>query len=193
MIHLIFRKIIKKYTLSFLIIFLCGILLKSPDTHWLHVGVGLFLIHGWVYFVHRGLHILPKWGLLDYINTHMNFHHQEDKPLSRPIELFFEVLTDLGMNLLVIPVQYILGVNIIPIPCVLLFTLSYTSIHLFNYSIIGSLFHKRHHLTINKNFAPDAMDHILGTNYNEEYEDLVPMCLNVLISCGILYCFYPAP
>jgi hypothetical protein len=123
----------------------------------------------------------------------MNFHHKEDKPLPRAIELFFEVLTDLGMNLLVIPVQYIVGLNIIPMPCILLFTLAYTSIHLFNYSIIGSLFHKRHHQTINKNFAPDAMDHILGTNYNEEYEDLVPMSLNVLISCGILYCFYPVP
>ena len=149
-------------------------------------------MHGWVYFIHRGLHVLPKWGVLEYLNTHMNFHHQEDKPLSRPIELFFEVLTDLGMNLLVIPIQYMIGLNVIPLPCILLFTFAYTSIHLFNYSIIGSLFHRRHHLTVNKNFAPDAMDHILGTNYNDEYEDLVPMTLNVLISCGILYYFmYP--
>jgi hypothetical protein len=121
----------------------------------------------------------------------MNFHHQEDKPLPRELELFLEVLTDLGMNLLVIPIQYLVGFNVIPIPCVLLFTLAYTSIHLFNYSIIGSLFHKRHHQTINKNFAPDAMDHIMGTNYNEEYEDLVPMSLNVLVSFSILYYFLP--
>jgi len=187
MIKLIFRKIIKHYSLAFLVIWIGGMLLKDPDTHWLQVAFGMFFMHAWVYFVHRGLHLLPKWGPLEPMNTHMFFHHQEEKPLPRPLELFFEFFTDTGMNLLILPVQMLLGFTIVPLPCVLLFAFAYTSIHIVNYSMFGSVFHKRHHLTLVKNFAPDAMDHIVGTNYNDEFEDLVPFSLNVIVCTALLY------
>lgn len=187
MIQTVFKKIVKHYSLAFFVIWLGAMILKSPDTHWLHISFAMFFMHAWVYFIHRGVHLIPKWGPLEYLNTHMNFHHQEEKPLPRSLELFFEFLTDMGMNLLIIPVQNLIGITIVPLPCVLLFTLAYTSIHIVNYSMFGSVFHKRHHLTMVKNFAPDAMDHIVGTNYNEEYEDLVPMSLNVVICTWILY------
>lgn len=187
MIKLIFRKIIQKYSLAFLVIWIGGMLLKSPDTHWLQVTFGLFFMHAWVYFVHRGVHLIPKWGPLEWFNTHMFFHHQEEKPLHRSLELLFEFFTDTGMNTLIIPVQMLLGITLVPLPCVILFTLAYTSIHIVNYSMFGSVFHKRHHLTMVKNFAPDAMDHLVGSNYNDEFEDLVPFSLNVVICTAILY------
>ena len=191
MIQIVFRKIVKSYMLAFLTIWIGGMLLKSPDTHWFQVSFGLLFMHAWVYFLHRSLHLIPKWGLLETLNTHIYFHHQEEKPLPRALELMFEFITDTGMNLLIIPVQMLLGITIVPLPCVLLFTLAYTSIHIVNYSMFGSVFHKRHHLTMVKNFAPDAMDHIVGTNYSDEFEDLVPMSLNVIVSTALLYLVKP--
>jgi hypothetical protein len=50
----------------------------------------------------------------------------------------------------------------------------------------GTVTHRRHHETLDKNYAPDIMDHLFNTNYNEDYEDLVPMSLNVIICVFIL-------
>lgn len=183
----IFHKIIKNYTLAFLTIWFGAMLLKGPDTSVFAITIGIYLIHGWVYFVHRSLHILPRTWPIKEINTHIRYHHQNDKEISRPLELFFEFLTDTAMNLSVVPLQWLLGITIIPLPCVLLFTLTYSSIHIINYSMFGSEFHKRHHITMDKNFAPDAMDHIIGTNFNEEYEDLNPTCLNLIVCTFLLY------
>ena len=185
----VFEKIIKNYTLSFITIWLGAMLLARPDTHWFATFYGISFMHAWVYFIHRGLHIIPKAGILEYINTHMKFHHNHVKELPRPLELCFEALTDVGMNLLIIPVQWLLGLTIVPLSCVLLFTLAYVSIHIVNYSMFGSIFHIRHHETIEKNFAPDIMDHLVGTNFNEEYEDLNPMALNVVICVFFLMFF----
>jgi len=187
MYRIIFRKIIKNYTLAFLTIWFGAMLLKSPDTHWIYITVGIYFMHAWVYFVHRGLHLIPKWGILEQLNTHIFYHHEDEKAISRPLELFFEFITDTAMNLSIIPVQLLLGINIIPLPCIILFTTAYSTIHIVNYSMFGSVFHKRHHLTKVKNFAPDAMDHLIGTNYNDEYEDLNVTTLNVMACTFLLY------
>jgi hypothetical protein len=173
-------KTIKNYTLAFFVICL-GALLLSPDANPFYIVGCMFLVHGWIYFVHRLLHLVP-------LNTHIIYHHQKPpKSIPRELELFFELFTDLGMNLSLIPFQKLIGINVVPLSVILLFTLAYCSIHIFNYSIIGSTFHRRHHDTLDKNFAPDAMDHIVGTNFNDEFEDLNPTCLNVFGSMALLY------
>jgi hypothetical protein len=50
----------------------------------------------------------------------------------------------------------------------------------------GTVSHRRHHESLDKNYAPDIMDHLFNTNFNEDYEDLVPMSLNVIICVFIL-------
>ena len=180
----LFEKIIKHYTLAFLIFLFASLLLVSPETPILQTVLAVLLVHGWVYFVHRASHLIPN----AFFNTHMKYHHQfPPKTIPRHLELFYETFFDSGMNLLLFGVQKALGVNWIPVPVILLFTVTYMSIHIINYSIFGSTFHRRHHDTLDKNFAPDAMDHIMGTNYNEEFEDLNPCSLNAFGACFLLY------
>ena len=173
--------ILKHYSLAFMLIWL-GTAYLCPDSHWFIVTFGIMFMHAWVYFVHRGLHLLPNIPL----NTHMFFHHETDKTIHRVLELFFEAITDTCMNLSIIPVQWLLGINLIPLPCVILFTTAYVSIHIVNYSMYGTVSHRRHHESLDKNYAPDIMDHLFNTNFNEDYEDLVPMSLNVIICVFIL-------
>jgi len=181
------KKITKHYVLAFLTIWLGAQLLSSPETPYLLTLISVFLVHGWVYFIHRGLHILHDYNILDFLNTHMVYHHESEKTIPRPLELFYESLTDLSMNLSLILFQKLIGVNLIPLPVILLFTLTYTSIHIVNYSMFGSVFHRRHHESKIKNYAPDAMDHIFKTNYNDEYEDLTITTLNIFACVAILY------
>jgi hypothetical protein len=192
------KKTIRHYALAFCVFWLGATLLckgssssgSSPEfdlLFQLQIVIGVFLVHGWVYFVHRGLHLIHELEVLDFLNTHMVYHHQSDKTIPRYLELFYEGLTDLSMNLSLIPVQWLIGVELIPTPVILLFALTYSSIHIINYSIVGSTFHRRHHTSLNKNYAPDAMDHLCGTNYNEEFEDLNPTCLNIIGVVALLY------
>lgn len=187
MIETIFKKITRHYGLAFLVIWLGSQLLANPETPYVLILLGVFIVHAWVYFVHRGLHIAHDMKLLDFFNTHMRFHHQSEKDLPRPLELFFECITDMTMNLSIIPVQKLLGINLIPMPVIILFALTYTTIHIVNYSMFGSLFHRRHHETKIKNYAPDAMDHLCKTNYNEEHEDLNVTVLNIFAVMAVLY------
>jgi hypothetical protein len=176
----VIEKTIKNYTLAFLVIWL-GAILLTPEINPFYTLLCVFLVHGWVYFVHRLLHLVP-------INTHIIYHHQKPpKTIERGLELFFEAITDTGMNLSLLGFQKLIGLSIVPTPVILLFTLAYTSIHIVNYSLFGTVFHRRHHDTLDKNFAPDAMDHIVGTNYNDEYEDLNVTCLNVFGCMALLY------
>lgn len=205
MLIALLKKIIRHYALAFCVFWLGATLLctgsgtdrssegsegsrASPDLLFqLQIFIGVFLVHGWVYFVHRGLHVIHAAGVFDFLNTHMVYHHQTNKTIPRYLELFYEGLTDLSMNLSLIPLQWLLGIELIPVPVILLFALTYSSIHIINYSIVGSTFHRRHHETLDKNYAPDAMDHLWGTNYNEEFEDLNPTCLNIIGVVTVLY------
>ena len=174
----------RNYALSFCVFWL-GAALLSPESQIITL-ISIFLVHGWVYFVHRGLHIANDYGIFDFMNTHMGYHHKTEKTIPRYLELFYESITDATMNLSLYGFQKLIGIEIVPFYVILLFTLGYVSIHIINYSIVGSVFHRRHHETLNKNFAPDAMDHFIGTNYNEEYEDLNPTCLNIIAVMALL-------
>ena len=174
----------RNYALSFCVFWL-GAALLSPESQILTL-LGVFLVHGWVYFVHRGLHLAHQYGVFDFFNTHMVYHHKTEKTIPRYLELFYESVTDTTMNLSLYGIQKLIGIEIVPFYVILLFTFGYVSIHIINYSIIGSTFHRRHHETLDKNLAPDAMDHLCGTNYNEEFEDLNPTCLNIIAVMGLL-------
>jgi hypothetical protein len=173
----LFLNVSRNYALSFCVFWL-GAGLLNPESQIITL-LSVFLVHGWVYFVHIGLHKAHQYGIFNFLNTHMVYHHQTEKTIPRYLELFYETITDSIMNLSLYGFQKLVSIEIVPFYVILLFTLTYVSIHIINYSIIGSVFHRRHHDTLDKNLAPDAMDHLCGTNYNEEFEDLNPTCLNI--------------
>jgi sterol desaturase/sphingolipid hydroxylase (fatty acid hydroxylase superfamily) len=186
-INSIIEQLMNKYTMAAVIIWICSLALKSPSTPWYQATFGIAFMHFWVYWVHRSLHYIPTDGIIGFLNTHIRFHHQFDKPIPRELELFFEVIIDLAMNLSLLLLEWLFNFYIIPVPIIVLFGIAYTSVHLINYSIIGNIFHRRHHTSINKNYAPDIADHVFGTNYNEEMEDLVYTSLNAFWTMLVLY------
>jgi hypothetical protein len=130
---------------------------------------------------------MPKDGILGMLNTHWQFHHQHNKLLDRRLELFIELLTDIFMNFTLLIIQWYLGIWFVPFSIILYNALLYTSVHIINYSIIGSETHKKHHLNHDTNFGPDTMDQIFSSSEDGELEDMTPIIINTSIACGVVY------
>lgn len=173
---------------TIVVYWLCCLFLSYPSYPWWQATAGIVFMYYWIHTIHRLLHEVPTTGPFGFLNTHMKYHHQpkESKPLPRWIELVLETLTDIWMNMLLFVLQAAIGIHFVPPIIILFFTLSYMSIHIVNYSIFGSETHKRHHLSINKNFGPDMVDHILGTNFDSTWEDTTHTIPNGLLVTGIL-------
>lgn len=169
------------------VIFLCSVILASPERHWLSAGFGIGCMYFWVYLVHRGIHMLPKDGIYQYVNTHYIFHHQPQKLLDRRVELLLEMCTDLSMSFSVLAIQWLTGIWLVPISVILFYAFTYTSTHIINYSIIGSETHRNHHKNTDTNFGPDTLDHLFSTSYDDKYEDLTPISLNAIGAFVLTY------
>lgn len=159
---------------------LASLVLGHPEYPWWQATAGIVFMYFWIHTIHRLLHLVPTTGIMGLINTHMKYHHQpaDAKPLPRWIELVFETATDMGMNLLLLVIQWLSGVVIVPSAIIVFFTLTYMSVHILNYSIIGSETHRRHHTGLDVNYGPDTIDHIMGTNYDSTWEDMTPIIFN---------------
>lgn len=158
-----------------------------PDAGFFRTMIGLSIMYFWVYFVHRALHFLPTEGPLRYLNTHWIFHHQPLKILPRWFELFLEAINDMGMSLSFLVVQYITGTRFVPLSLILFYGIWFTSVHIVNYSIIGSQVHRDHHKNVGTNFGPDVIDQMFGTNHEATREDLMLLSPNIIISFAIVY------
>lgn len=179
--------ILRNYVPTVIFMCLCSFGLAFPDRSIIQILFGLGLAHWWVYIIHRGLHDLPRSGIIGTLNTHWVYHHQTSKLLDRRIELGLEMITDLGMNFSIMPLQWLTAVWFVPFSIVLFFGLTYTSVHIINYSIIGSATHKAHHKNLDTNFGPDPMDHLFSTNDDETHEDLTPMMINAAVCFAGVY------
>jgi len=163
-------------------------LLLCPERHAVHVLLGITCMYFWIYWIHRALHWLPTEGPFRYINTHWIFHHQPLKILDRRVELALETVNDMAMSLCVAVLQYATGLWIVPFSIVLYHAFMYTSVHIVNYSILGSDTHRDHHKNVGTNFGPDAVDQLFGTNHTPNKEDMVPMMVNSLLAFGAVLC-----
>jgi len=177
---------INAYGLTILAAAAFSIILASPERSMVSAIFGICFMYCWVYFFHRALHFLPTEGPLRYLNTHWIFHHQPLKILDRRVELALEAFNDLAMSLSVLAFQIITGLPTIPTSVILFYAIWYTSVHIVNYSIIGSPVHRNHHRNVGTNFGPDILDHIFGTNHEASKEDFIDMVPNMVIAFGIV-------
>jgi sterol desaturase/sphingolipid hydroxylase (fatty acid hydroxylase superfamily) len=159
-----------------------SVILCSPERNGIIAIVGILIAYFWAYFAHRLIHVLPTEGPLKYLNTHWIFHHQPLKILDRRVELFFEFINDMCMSLSLLLIQYISGVWIVPTSVIVFHALWYSSVHIFNYSIIGSTIHRDHHAHVYKNFGPDVIDNLFGTNHDNIKEDILYLTPNAVLA-----------
>ena len=178
---------LNKYAITILVGGAFAILLAAPEAGPFTAILGISIMYFWVYFVHRALHFLPTEGPFRFLNTHWIFHHQPLKILPRWLELCLETVNDLCMSLSFLVLQYITGVHIVPTSIILYYAIWYTSVHIVNYSIIGSPVHKDHHKNVGTNFGPDVVDHFFGTNHEPTKEDLIPLSPNMVFAFGFVF------
>lgn len=168
------------------IIWICSIFLAYPDRNLIQITIGVMFVEFWIYFIHRLGHSMPKDGVLGMLNTHWQFHHQHHKLLDRRVELIIEMFTDLAMNFTLLGIQWLTGVWFVPLSIILYHALAYTSVHIINYSMIGSETHKKHHLNHDTNYGPDTMDHIFASSEDGELEDMTPILINAVVGFVIV-------
>lgn len=122
------------------------------------------------YTGHKLCHYLPSNPI---INLHVYNHHDKKINISRYLSLFISFIQEIfGYSIQLITVQYILGIWVIPLSLIVFYYLTSAIIHLFIYSLLGSETHTGHHIDSSKNLGPDYMDHLFGTNSDNEYEDM---------------------
>lgn len=178
---------LSKQVPTIFIIWIFSIFLAYPDRNLVQLTIGVIFVEFWIYFIHRLGHSMPKEGILGALNTHWNFHHQHHKLLDRRIELIIEMFTDLSMNFTLLGIQWLTGVWFVPLSIILYHALVYTSVHIINYSMIGSETHKKHHLNHDTNYGPDTMDHIFSSSEDGELEDMTPIIINAIVGFGIIF------
>jgi hypothetical protein len=122
------------------------------------------------------------------LNPHITVHHEKQFPISRCLELSIDFLSEtilLGSGFLFL--QYLTSFWFVS-PSVLMMVLLAPGIsHVFIYSILGSDTHKKHHEDPTKNFGPDIVDHIFGTNADSEIEDSVQHVPCLVQACIITH------
>jgi len=163
--------------LGSLVDLLCYIFVQNK-----YVVIQVFLVYLYYYLYHRFvLHVFD-------INLHVYVHHYKYFQIPRYLELIidflFEIFSFAGTLTLL---QYFLNIWFIPPSIISIVILTLSLSHLFNYSILGSEIHKAHHENPTKNFGPDFLDHIFGTNASEEYEDSIQHIPYLVQACIITH------
>ena len=135
------------------------------------------------YFAHIIFgHMLPY-------NTHL-LHHAGT--FSRPINLALELFTDIMFFVVPYIAQKLIGYTLIPTVYLVFYAIAYVSVHIINYSIVKFPTHEKHHKKKDTalgycNFGPDTIDHLFGTNCDDNYENELHHVPNILASFFITY------
>jgi hypothetical protein len=158
----------------------------------LHAALSIGILFFYSYFIHMLFHLLPS-----VINVHMIFHHiKTDNVVKKYINLFIETFVNIGFFIIFYLLQKLLHFEYVPTILILFYGLLYTSVHIINYSIFHtSEKHVTHHITSDKpssakNYGPDFIDHVFGTNSDEEFKNYNHILPNILISFIITYHIY---
>jgi hypothetical protein len=165
---------------------ICTHLLEYKYTPPLQLVLASSFVWYWAYGIHRLHHHLPSTGIFSYLNPHMAIHHSH-VTLPRWLELTVETLHNIFWFFLLYLLQEYTNIHIAPTSIVVLSMLVYSSVHVINYSIFGSEKHRRQHENPDVNFGPDFLDHVFGTNSDEEFEDMNHFIPNFLVSTFLIY------
>lgn len=188
---------IKFCKLQFLTIFAAIVLamVLAYDKYSPLASVVSFLI---LYFYSYFAHILAHYFPMQYLNLHLLLHHNHGfntDTFNTVVNWIFEV----GSNTIMFTGFYLIKLifNLTFIPDVLIFYYAfiYISVHNINYTIFhADANHVIHHDTKNsnciwqtRNYGPDILDHLFGTNGDDKFECYFHMIPNVLVAFLLSY------
>jgi hypothetical protein len=136
------------------------------------------------------------------------FHHLPSVEWWRKtVHLMIETTVNIGFFALVYGFQRLCQTEFIPTILIVYYGIIYVSVHIINYSLChASPKHVLHHHTCDpaaaaaaddttkptktatKNYGPDTIDHLFGTNDDDTFENLNHMIPNILVA--FFFCWY---
>jgi hypothetical protein len=140
-----------------------GLLLGLRSWGWWESCAQLVFVLSWSYFGHRAAHLISSEYPFSVINPHVSIHHNSGTWLPRWANLALETLVNLSGFLCLLLAQWLLGVNVLSQSIVIYAALLYVTLHIADYSIIGSPYHIQHHKQTYCNYSPEVFDTIFGT------------------------------
>jgi hypothetical protein len=167
----------KIFTISFIFILIMWVLFSKRNlSHFIHIFFTFGVVILNAYFIHR----YADFTGFSYLHQ---YHHD-----SNINKTWYALLTETIINLIIAGGIYLLVFNIIfnhqiliPIP-VFIWSLYYTSVHMYTYHHYNVKSHTIHHDNQNYNYGPDIADIIYETKYDgDEYEDLNITIPNAII------------
>jgi hypothetical protein len=116
------------------------------------------------YVGHVLAHALETTFPFTHLNTHIWLHHNEKKHtyLSKPFELFVEILNNLFGFFIIYACQTLFHVPLFDPLLIAYAAFIYASIHLY-YSIVSDTYHVEHHKNPYTNYSPELLDILGGT------------------------------
>jgi hypothetical protein len=157
---------------SWILIFICIIFIPT-STHLVNNFFTYFLMMFLSYIFHFTSHFENKNN-----SVHL-YHHNNNNWFSH----FIQIVLEFSTLLLLIPINYILNLNIVNNWVIIFFYLFYTTVHNINYSFFHvNDTHEKHHNETSTNLGPDICDIIFYTKYNEEIENTDHYIFNIIFS-----------
>ena len=117
----------------------------------------------WTYFGHVLAHYVSQNKYVHYLNPHMFIHHTNEFNVPRWVNLLQETILNMSSFLIILLIQYLLGVHVFSTSIVVAVALLYVIIHIGDYSLNHNDGHKLHHEFHLCNYAPDFMDVLFNT------------------------------
>jgi hypothetical protein len=118
---------------------------------------------------------------MDITNASVHLYHHGNNDF---FSHFIQILLEFSSLLAIIPISYILNINILNPWIVIFFYIFYTTVHNVNYSILHvNTIHEKHHKEFKTNLGPDICDIIFNTKYNiDEVENTDHYIVNIIVS-----------
>jgi hypothetical protein len=127
-------------------------------------------------------HIFVSLNIFKEYSPHLIFHHKENDKINNTY-LFVEICVNISPFILFYFFNYYFLCGFVPNILIFYIMIIYISIHIINYSLLHvSHSHNLHHKYINCNFGPDFLDHIFGTNCDNQVENVDYFIPNVVFS-----------
>jgi hypothetical protein len=154
------------------------------------------LLLGWTYFGHILAHYVSENEYIHYINPHIFIHHNNELGVPRWLNLLQESITNMLSFLILLWLQYLVGIEVFSTSIVVSVGLLYVIVHIADYSILGNAGHKLHHEKGRCNYAPDFMDVLFDTRceppeepYVNTDHQLIHGAIAVGITAGLKWLF----
>lgn len=161
--------------------------LGVPEFTYFQSILQTIFVLGWAYFGHVLAHKISGEGPLAALNPHIFIHHYNWYGVPRWFNLVMETLTNLFGFVLLLILQWLLGVHVLSTSIVVGAALLYVICHIMDYSIRGNHEHRLHHAQHMCNYAPDFMDVLFGTRCEPEapYWDQTHEILHGFLAVGV--------